>query len=98
MWLRARLANREKKFHRATRAIVVVQRAAIAVVAAIGLFFTPGLWNLVREAFSGLSLSPSMHGLPRTAGSPLLVLVVSLTVLGALGLWELTAARQPHRG
>ncbi len=98
MWLRARLANRENKFHRATRAIVVVQRATIAVVAAIGLAFAPGLWNLVRGAFSSLSFSPSIQGLPRAAGSPLLVLVVSLTVLGALALWELTGTKQPHRG
>jgi hypothetical protein len=98
IWLRARLANRENKYHRATRAIVVVQRATIAVVVAIGLAFAPGLWNLVRGAFSGLSFNPSIQGLPRAAGSPLLVLVVSLTVLGALALWELTGARQPHRG
>ena len=98
IWLRARLARRENKFHRATRAIVVVQRATIAVVAAIGLAFAPGLWDLVRGAFSSLSFSPSIQGLPRAAGSPLLVLVVSLTVLGALALWELTGAKQPHRG
>jgi hypothetical protein len=98
MWLRARLANRENAFHRATRAIVVVQRATVAVVAATGLAFAPGLWRFIRGAVSSLSLSPSVQGLPRAAGSPLLVLVVSLTVLGALALWELTAARQPHRG
>jgi len=98
IWLRARLANREKRFHRATRAIVVVQRATIAVVVAIGLAFAPGLWNFFRGAISSLSLSPSVQGLPRAAGSPLLVLVVSLTVLGVLALWELTGARQPHRG
>ena len=98
MWLRARLANREQKFHRATRAIVVVQRATLAVAVAIGLAFAPGLWNVVHGAFSGLSLNLSIQGLPRAAGSPLLVLVISLTVLGALALWELTATNQPRRG
>jgi len=98
IWLRARLANREQKFHRATRAIVVVQRATLAVAAAIGLAFAPGLWTLVREAYAGMSFDTSIQGLPRAAGSPLLVLVVSLTVLGALALWELTGVKQPHRG
>jgi hypothetical protein len=98
IWMRARLADREQKFHRATRAIVVVQRATVAVVAAIGLAFAPGVWNFLRRAVSSLSFDFSVQDLPRSAGSPLLVLAVSLTVLGALGLWELTAARHPHRG
>ncbi len=98
IWLRARLARREQKYRSATRSIVVVQRAAIAVVVAVGLAFAPGLWSVLRGAFSSLSFNPSIQGLPRAAGSPLLVLVVSLTVLGALALWELTAARQTHRG
>ena len=98
IWLRARLARREQKFHRATRAIVIVQRATLAVAAAIGLAFAPNLWNLIRGAVSSLSFEMPIQGLPRAAGSPLLVLVVSLTVLGALALWELTGARQPHRG
>jgi len=98
IWLRARLAKRENTFDRATRPIVMVQRATIVVFAAIGLAFAPGLWTLVREGFSSLSFNPSIQGLPRAAGSPLLVLVVSLTVLGALALWELTGTKQPHRG
>ncbi len=37
IWLRARLATRERDYHRATQAIVWVQRAAIAVVLAVGM-------------------------------------------------------------
>ena len=94
IWLRAKLANRERQFERATRAIVWVQRAAVAVALAVGLAFAPGLWALVSGAFSGVSFNVSAPDLPRTAGSPLLVLVVSMLVLGGLALWELTAAQE----
>jgi hypothetical protein len=91
IWMRSRLAARERKFRRATRGIVMVQRAAMAVAAAIGLAFAPGLWNLVKGAFTGLSFGSPVAGLPRAAGSPLLVLIISLTVLGLLAISELTA-------
>jgi len=91
IWMRSRLVARERKFHRATRGIVMVQRAAVAVAAAIGLAFAPGLWNLVKGALAGLSFGSPVAGLPRAAGSPLLVLIVSLTVLGLLAISELTA-------
>ena len=91
IWMRSRLAAREQKFRRATRGIVMVQRAAVAVAAAIGLAFAPGLWNLVKGAFVGLSFGSPIAGLPRAAGSPLLVLIVSVTVLGLLAISELTA-------
>ncbi len=94
IWLRARLASRELQYHRATRAIVWFQRAAIAVAFAIGIAFAPGLWELVSGAFSGLDLSMSAPNLPRSAGSPLLVMVVSLLVLGLLAVFELTSAQE----
>lgn len=94
IWLRARLASRERQYQRATRAIVWVQRTAIAVACAIGIAFAPGLWELVSGTLSGLDLSISAPDLPRSAGSPLLVLVVSFLVLGGLALWELTAAQE----
>jgi len=94
IWLRARLASRERDYHRATRAIVWVQRAAVGVVFGIGVAFAPGLWEKLSGAFSGLSFSFSAPDLPRAAGSPLLVLVVSILVLGGLALWELTAAQE----
>jgi hypothetical protein len=94
IWLRAKLASRERQYHRATRAIVWVQRAAVAIALAIGIAFAPGLWELVSGAFSGLDLSISAPDLPRSAGSPLLVTVVSLLVLGLLAVFELTSARE----
>lgn len=94
IWFRAQLAQREHNFRRATRAIVWVQRLAVAVVAAIGLAFAPGLWTLIGKFVAGLNLGSAAAELPRAAGSPTLVLVTSLLVLGGLALWELTAAQE----
>jgi len=94
IWLRARLASRERQYRRATRAIVWVQRAAVAVAFAVGIAFAPGLWEIASGAFSGLDLSISAPDLPRSAGSPLLILVVSLVVLGLLAVFELTSAQE----
>ena len=94
IWLRARLASRERDYLRATRAIVWLQRATVAVVIAVGLAFVPGLWNLVRRVVSSVDLTSPVSGLPRVAGSPLLVFVISMLVLGGLALWELTFAQE----
>jgi hypothetical protein len=94
IWLRARLASRERDFQRATRAIVWVHRAAVAVALAVGLVFAPGLWGLAKGALSSVNISAPIAGLPRAAGSPLLVLIVSMLVLGGLALWELTVAQE----
>lgn len=94
IWLRARLAERERNFRRATRAIVWVQRATIAAVAAVGLVFAPGLWTWIRGLVTDLDLASAAAGLPRAAGSPTLVMVMSLLVLGGLALWELTAVSE----
>lgn len=94
IWLRARLASRERNYQRATRAIVWLQRATVAAVIAVGLAFVPGLWNLVKGAVAGLDLASPVAGLPRVAGSPLLVFVISMLVLGGLALWELTVAQE----
>jgi hypothetical protein len=63
---------------------------------AVGLAFAPGFWGAVKSAFSGLdfSLSASVSELPRAAGSPVLVVIVSMLVLGGLALWELTVAQE----
>ena len=94
IWLRASLASRERDFQRATRAIVWVQRAAIAVGLAIGIAFAPGLWRLVAGVFAKLGSTVSLPNLSQASGSPLLVFVVSLLVLGGLALWELTVAQE----
>jgi hypothetical protein len=52
------------------------------------------MWNLFRGVVSGLDLSSPVAGLPRVAGSPLLVFVISMLVLGGLALWELTVAQE----
>ena len=94
IWLRARLASRERDYQRATRAIVWVQRAAVAVALGIGIAIVPGLWSFLGGVVSNFDLSFSAPNLPRSAGSPLLVLIVSMLVLGGLALWELTAAQE----
>lgn len=94
IWLRARIAEREQNFRRATRAIGWVQRATVAVVAAIGLAFAPGLWTRVTGFVAGLDLGSAATDMPRAAGSPTLVMVMSLLVLGGLALWELTAVNE----
>jgi hypothetical protein len=91
IWLRARLATRERDFHRATRIIVWVQRAAVAVALGLGMAFTPGLWRAARSAVAGLDLASPLANLPRAAGSPLLVVVASLMVLSALAFMEFTS-------
>ena len=94
IWLRAAIAAREQKLARATRAITWVQRAAFAAATAVGLFVAPELWSLVKPALAGLDLASPFAGLPRAAGSPVLALGVSLAILGALALYELTAVRE----
>jgi hypothetical protein len=94
IWLRARLASRERNFERATRAIVWVQRTAVAAVLAVALVFAPGLWNLITSAVLRVDFSSPTADLPRATGSPLLVVVVSMLVLGGLALWELTVAQE----
>jgi hypothetical protein len=94
IWLRARLASRERDYRRAIRAIVWVQRTAVGVALAFGLAFLPGLWSLLKRLFSTVDISAPVSDLPRAAGSPLMVLVVSMLVLGGLALWELTVAQE----
>lgn len=94
IWLRARLASRERDYRRAIRAIVWVQRAAVGIALAVGLAFLPGLWSLLKRLFSTVDISSPVSDLPRAAGSPLMVLVISMLVLGGLALWELTVAQE----
>ena len=94
IWMRARLASRERDFRRATSGIAWVQRTTVAVAVAIGLAFAPWLWRLVTGALSGVDLTLPAAQLPRAAGSPLAVVIGSLVILGALAFWELTAVRE----
>lgn len=93
VWLRATLATRERDFRRATRAIAWVQRAAVAVTLAVGIFVAPDLLGPLADAIRGFSFSLPTAQLPRALGSPLMVLVASFVILGWLALWELTSVR-----
>ena len=95
LWLRARLASKERDYQRATRAIVWVQRAAVGAVLAVGLAFAPGYWMKIKSVILGFGLETSAIDIPRAAGSPLLVVVCSIVVLGILAFWELAAVREP---
>ena len=92
IWMRAQLAERESQYRKATQAIVWVQRAAFAVSLAVGLAFAPGLWKLVSGFVTNLDLSSPVASLPRAAGSPLMVVVMSILVIGMMALIELTTS------
>ena len=93
IWLRATLDVRKQQLDRATRAILWVQRATWMVAAAIALAFAPRLWRLLGGLVDSVSAAGSAASLPRAAGSPFLVLALSLMILGGLALYELTAVR-----
>ena len=93
VWLRARLASKERDFRRATRAIVWVQRAAAGVALAIGLAFAPVIWRAIKNAAAVFDLGSPVLDIPRAAGSPLLVVVCSMVILGLLAAWELVSTR-----
>jgi hypothetical protein len=94
VWLRARLASKERDYERATRAIVWVQRAAVGLALAIGLAFAPNVWTMLKNAAALFDLGSPVLDIPRAAGSPLLVVVCSMVILGLLAVWELLAARE----
>ena len=90
LWLRSRVADRQGRFERATRAIVWLQRVTVAAAAAIGVAFVPNLWGLLQRSLAALDLGAAA-GLPRSAGSPTLVLAACVLVLGWLAFSELSA-------
>jgi hypothetical protein len=94
IWLRATLDARRQQLDRATRGILWVQRATWMAAAAIALTFGPRLWRLIEGLFDSIRTLGSVADLPRAAGSPFLVLALSLTILGGLALYELTAVRE----
>lgn len=94
IWLRSRLASRERDYRRATSAIVWVQRAAVAVALAVGMAFAPGLWELVKGTFSSIDVALPLAELPRAVGSPLLVIIMSMMVLGVLAFMEFASSNE----
>jgi len=75
---------------RATRSITWVQRATLAFSIALGAAFAPGFPARVRDLIAGIDHSSTASELPRSAGSPPLVVAASFLVIGLLALWELT--------
>ena len=49
----------------------------------------------IKSVILGFGLETSAIDIPRAAGSPLLVVVCSIVVLGILAFWELAAVREP---
>ena len=92
IWLRARLAARERQVERATRSIALVQKAAIACAAAVVLTFAPAAWRMTTGVLSKADLA--LPTFPNADGFPIPVLVGSLAVLGILALAELTSLRE----
>jgi hypothetical protein len=68
-----------------------MQRLAVVLAGGVALAFAPELWGLVSGLFSE---ADPLGTLPRAAGSPLLVLVISALVLGGLFVWELTMPQE----
>lgn len=88
IWLRARLAARERQVRKATRWISLVQKTAFACTASVALAFAPAVWRSLTEAVSRVDVEPAV--LTGGAGFPIPVLVGSVILLGILAVAELT--------
>jgi hypothetical protein len=87
LWIRSRLKARQERSYQATRVITWVQRLTIVCVAAVAIFFGPGL----RELLSGLRpLIPTaaLADLPLLISGPTAVLVITFVVMGLMALWN----------
>jgi hypothetical protein len=89
IWLRARLAARERQVRKATRVISVVQKIAIVCTVSVALSFAPAVWRSLTEAVSRVDVEPAV--LTGGTGFPIPVLVGSVILLGILAVAELTA-------
>ncbi len=92
IWLRARLAARERQAKRATRWITMVQKAALACAVSVAIAFAPEAWQSMGHALStvGFEASAGTGG----SGFPFPALVGSLILLGVLALAELTGVKE----
>ncbi len=87
IWIRSRLKARQERSFKATRVITWVQRLTIVCVAAVAIFFGPGL----RELLSGLrTLVPTaaLADLPLLISGPTAVLGLTFIVLALMALWN----------
>ena len=60
---------------------------------AVALALAPELWEVVHGWSLKLDLGSSVS-LPRAAGSPLLVVIASMLVLGMMAVFELTTSSE----
>ncbi|RLE21607.1 MAG: hypothetical protein DRJ65_15705 [Acidobacteria bacterium] len=87
IWIRSRLKLRQERSFQATRVITWVQRLTIVCVAAVAIFFGPGL----RELISGLrTLLPTaaLADLPLLISGPSAVLGLTFVVMALMALWN----------
>ena len=87
VWIRSRLKARQERSYQATRVITWVQRLTVVCVAAVAIFFGPGL----RGLFSGLrTLIPSaeLADLPLLISGPAAVLGLTFVVMALMALWN----------
>lgn len=89
IWLRSRLAARERQVKKATRWISLVQKSALVCTVSVVIAFAPQVRRLVAEAVSRVDVEPAV--LTGGAGFPIPVLVGSIILLGILAVAELTA-------
>ncbi len=87
IWIRSRLKAHQERSFKATRVITWVQRLTIVCVAAVVIFFGPGL----RELLSGLrTLVPTaaLADLPLLISGPTAVLGLTFIVMALMALWN----------
>lgn len=87
IWIRSRLKARQERSFQATRVITWVQRLSIVGVAAVAIFFGPGL----RGLLSGLrTLIPTaaLSDLPLLISGPTAVLGLTFIVMALMALWN----------
>lgn len=83
IWLRAQINERHQAARRAVGAIVLVQRIAMALGAALILMWSPELVAVVRRVMGGIA-TETASALPATVASPIAVLAMTALVLVVL--------------
>ena len=87
IWIRSRLKARQERASQATRVITWFQRLTIVCVAAVAIFFGPGL----RELLSGMrALFPTaaLADLPVLISGPTAILGITFVVMALMALWN----------
>jgi hypothetical protein len=83
IWLRAQINERRQAARRAVGAIVLVQRIAMALGAALVLMWSPELVAVIRRAAGGIA-TETASALPAAVASPIAVLAMTALVLVVL--------------